>query len=69
MDGFCVVYGCTNRKQKGGDISFLISHIIMQNFCKSGYKQYKDWFPNQHSFICSTHLKTILFGCYTMKER
>ena len=63
MVGTCVVYGCTNRQEKGGNISFF--HFPHKN--PPVLKQWANavnplhWFPKDHSLICSVHLKESCF--------
>ena len=59
----CVVYGCTNRQEKGGNISFF--HFPHKN--PPVLKQWANavnrlhWFPKDHSLICSVHFKESCF--------
>ena len=63
MVGTCVVYGCTNRQEKGGNISFF--HFPHKN--PPVLKQWANavnrlhWFPKHHSLICSVHFKESCF--------
>ena len=63
MVGTCVVYGCTNRQEKGGNISFF--HFPHKN--PPVLKQWANavnqlhWFPKDHSLICSVHFKESCF--------
>ena len=63
MVGTCVVYGCTNRQEKGGNISFF--HFPHKN--PPVLKQWANavnqlhWFPKDHSLICSIHFKESCF--------
>ena len=66
MVGTCVVYGCTNRQEKGGNISFF--HFPHKN--PPVLKQWANavnrlhWFPKNHSLICSVHFKE---SCFTVR--
>ena len=63
MVGTCVVYSCTNRQEKGGNISFF--HFPHKN--PPVLKQWANavnglhWFPKDHSLICSVHFKESCF--------
>ena len=63
MVGTCVVYGCTNRQEKGGNISFF--HFPHKN--PPVLKQWANavnrlhWFPKDHSLICSVHFNESCF--------
>ena len=63
MVGTCVVYGCTNRQEKGGNISFF--HFPHKN--PPVLKQWVNavnrlhWFSKDPSLICSVHFKESCF--------
>ena len=63
MVGTCVVYGCTNRQEKGGNISFF--HFPHKN--PAVLKQWANavnrlhWFPKDHSLICSVKATEVIF--------
>ena len=63
MVGSCAAYGCTHRKQKGVDISFVnFPHHNPEHLQKwVQAMQRKDWFPSKHCLICSTNFTESCF--------
>ena len=63
MVGTCVVFRCSNRQEKGGDISFFhFPHKDPDRLRQWVQAVHRDnWYPKYHSLICSVHFKETCF--------